>query len=316
MEHRGTTVAAFYTDSHVVPIQSAIGRYAESHDANIPISDTDDVLSLAGPDSHCRDTLLAVHDWCVAMPDDELANLGVPTGSARLKVPVATAPKLFLLAGNYADHITEDGSPYEERDDTFPYVFMKPPSTTLLDPARPFRLPASAPESMDWEVELAVVMGRRIRNATEAEALDAVAGYTVLNDLSDRHFRPNPNRRERDWDKFFDWMHGKWHDASAPCGPCLATPETVPDPQDLRLRLSLNGDTYQDGGTDDQVFPVAAVIAFISGFATLEPGDIISTGTPAGVGHTTRRYLRDGDVIEASISSIGTLTTRVRGPSG
>jgi len=142
---------------------------------------------------------------------------------------------------------------------------------------------------------------------SEAEALDFVAGYTVVNDISDRGFRPNPNRKERSRDKFFDWQHGKWHDGSCPVGPCIATPTTISDPQNLPLKLTVNGEVHQDANTAMQIFPVAAVIEFISSFVTLEPGDIISTGTAAGVGHAKGVYLKAGDQVEASIEGIGAL---------
>jgi len=128
-----------------------------------------------------------------------------------------------------------------------------------------------------------------------------------VNDISDRGFRPNPNRKERDRDKFFDWQHGKWHDASCPVGPCIACPESIPDPQVLPLKLTVNGEVHQDASTALQIFPVAAVIEFVSAFITLEPGDIISTGTAAGVGHAKGVHLNPGDIVEAGIDGIGVL---------
>ncbi|MDP6061397.1 MAG: fumarylacetoacetate hydrolase family protein, partial [Pirellulaceae bacterium] len=125
----------------------------------------------------------------------------------------------------------------------------------------------------------------------------------------------NPGRKERAKDGFFDWLHGKWHDSFCPCGPCVTTPDEIPDPQTLDLKLSVNGKVQQDASTAQQIFPVAAVIEFISSFVTLEPGDIISTGTAQGVGHTTGSYLKPGDQIEASISSIGLLKTPVEAES-
>ena len=150
-----------------------------------------------------------------------------------------------------------------------------------------------------------------IRLLSEADALDHVAGYTVINDISDRKFRPNPERKQRDKDGFFDWLHGKWHDSFCPCGPCVVSADAIADPQQLSLQLRVNGELRQDSSTASQIFPVGAVIEFISSFVTLEPGDIISTGTPDGVGNTTGTYLQPGDQIEASIGSIGTLRTPV-----
>jgi len=167
------------------------------------------------------------------------------------------------------------------------------------------------PNSTDYELELAIVIGRGGKGIAEADALGHVAGFTIINDISDRKFRPNSNRKERTKDGFFDWLHGKWHDSFCPCGPCLIAADSVDDPQQLSLQLRVNGELRQDSSTAAQIFPVAAVIEFISSFVTLEPGDIISTGTPDGVGNTTSTYLQPGDEITASIGSIGTLITTV-----
>ena len=188
---------------------------------------------------------------------------------------------------------------------------MKPASTTLTDPGKPIHIPAVSPAAIDWELELAVVIGRRTKGVTESNALESVAGYTILNDISNRKFRPNPSRKDRPSDSFFDWLHGKWHDSFCPCGPCIVSADAIGDPQALAMQLRLNGEIKQNASTALQIFPVAAVIEFISSFVTLEPGDMISTGTPAGVGNSTGTYLKPGDVMQGSIASIGTLTTPV-----
>jgi 2-keto-4-pentenoate hydratase/2-oxohepta-3-ene-1,7-dioic acid hydratase in catechol pathway len=141
----------------------------------------------------------------------------------------------------------------------------------------------------------------------EESALDYVAGYTVVNDISDRQYRPFPERKPRDRDAFFDWLHGKWHDGFFPMGPCLVSARTVADPQRLHIEMRVNGEMRQSASTGHMVFPVAALIAFITQGITLYPGDIIATGTPAGVGMTTGRFLKPGDVLDATIEGIGTL---------
>ncbi|HEX8202271.1 MAG TPA: fumarylacetoacetate hydrolase family protein, partial [Isosphaeraceae bacterium] len=239
---------------------------------------------------------------------DELA---VPRDEVKLLTPIAAPRKLLLLAGNYAAHVVERGGTAAERTQTFPYVFLKPPTTTLTHPGDPIRLPRVSPDHVDWECELGVVIGAPCRDVSEAEALGFVAGYTVVNDISDRQFRPNPGRAPRERDKFFDWLHGKWHDTFCPVGPCIASADAVPDPQALPLRLTVNGQIRQDATTARMVFPVAAIVAFLSRFVTLEPGDIISTGTPAGVGSASGTYLRPGDVVAATIGGIGTLENPV-----
>ena len=226
-------------------------------------------------------------------------------------VPLPMPSKLMLLAGNYAKHIEEGGRSAGERRDTFPYVFMKPPGTTLTHPGAPVRIPAVSPDAIDWELELGVVIGRRCQGVSEADALSYVAGYTVVNDISDRRFKPNPDRKKREQDGFFDWLHGKWHDTFCPMGPCVVSAADVPDPQTLPMRLTVNGDVKQQASTADMIFPVAAVIEFISSFVTLEPGDVLSTGTPSGVGATTGTFLKAGDQIEASIEGIGLLRNPV-----
>jgi 2-keto-4-pentenoate hydratase/2-oxohepta-3-ene-1,7-dioic acid hydratase in catechol pathway len=149
---------------------------------------------------------------------------------------------------------------------------MKPPTTTLVDPGKPVRIPRVSPSAIDWEMELAVIIGRKCKSVSEREAMNFVAGYTVINDISDRRFRPNPSRKQRDRDSFFDWQHGKWHDGFCPCGPCIATVDSVPEPQKLGMKLTVNGEIKQDSSTAQMVFPVAAVVEFISAFVTLEPG--------------------------------------------
>ncbi len=142
----------------------------------------------------------------------DLLGVWLDPATVQLLVPIPRPNKIFLLAGNYADHIREGGGIAAERAETFPYVFMKPPSTTLTHPGQPIKIPATAPDAVDWELELAVVIGKRAKNVSEADALNHVAGYTVINDISQRRFRPNPGRKKREKDAFFDWLHGKWFD--------------------------------------------------------------------------------------------------------
>jgi len=218
---------------------------------------------------------------------------------------------LLLVAGNYNEHLQEGGGAGTERSETFPYVFSKPPSTTLLDPNKAVVIPKVSPDHIDWELELCIVMGKRARHVSEAEALQYVAGYTVVNDISDRQYRPNPGRKLRGNDKWFDWEHGKWHDTFCPCGPCIGSADAIPDPQNLKMTLKVNGNMKQNATTGQQIFPCAAVVAFISDIVTLEPGDLISTGTPGGVGHASGTYLHPGDRVEAWIDGIGTLVSPV-----
>jgi 2-keto-4-pentenoate hydratase/2-oxohepta-3-ene-1,7-dioic acid hydratase in catechol pathway len=233
-----------------------------------------------------------------------------PATKVKLLTPIAAPGKIILLAGNYPQHVAERGGQAEERARTFPYLFMKP-LTTLCHPGDPIRIPALSPREIDWEIELGVIIGRTCRQVSAADALSYVAGYTVINDISDRAFHPNPQRTDRPKDAFFDWQHGKWHDTFCPMGPCVLPADECPDPQNLRLTLTLNDEIEQDGSTADMVFPVAAIIEFISSFVTLLPGDVISTGTPAGVGKAKGKFLKPGDVVAAKIAGIGELRNPV-----
>lgn len=296
-EQGGQPAVGFFLDDQIIPLSAAAEAAGETLEA------TDDLLAFL-PHGSQYEAAQRVAEW---LAKNESALVGISDKDTSILTPIPKPNKLLLLAGNYAKHIEEGGDIAVERAQTFPYVFMKPPSTTLNRHGGDIPIPAVSPDNIDWECELGVVIGKEAKGVTEAEALDYVAGYTVVNDISDRGFRPNPNRKERDRDKFFDWQHGKWHDGSCPVGPCIACPESIPDPQVLPLKLTVNGEVHQDASTAQQIFPVAGVIAFVSAFITLEPGDIISTGTAAGVGHAKGVHLNPGDIVEAGIDGIGVL---------
>jgi 2,4-didehydro-3-deoxy-L-rhamnonate hydrolase len=298
------TEVGFYEDDHVVPLSVA------AHLAGVDLPTTDELISLL-PHGEQREAVVAVEQAWGKLPASQRQEAGVAIDDVRLLVPVPKPDKLLLLAGNYSKHIEEGGGRAEERAKTFPYVFMKPPATTLTHPGDPVRIPAVSPDQIDWEIELGVVIGQQCKGISEEEALSVVAGYTVVNDISDRAFHPNPGRNERKNDGFFDWLHGKWHDTFCPVGPCVIPATEVDDPQGLHLTLRLNGNVEQDAPASEMVFPVAAVIAFISSFVTLLPGDIISTGTPDGVGKAKGKFLKAGDTLEAEISRIGVLRNPV-----
>ncbi|HND51130.1 MAG TPA: fumarylacetoacetate hydrolase family protein [Pirellulaceae bacterium] len=301
----------FYDEKRIVPLAGAIKAYVDATHQRLTLPATDNLLDLLPPDGSSAAAARQVADWVAGAGAGLVGGIAVPTEKAELLVPIPRPNKLLLLAGNYADHIKEGGGVAAERAETFPYVFMKPPSTTLTDPGKPIHIPSVSPAAIDWELELGVVIGRKCKGVKEADALKYVAGYVVVNDISDRKFRPNPGRKKREKDSFFDWLHGKWHDSFCPCGPCITSADSIPDPQKLPMKLTLNGQVRQDGSTGQMIFPVAALIEFISAFVTLEPGDIISTGTPAGVGNTTGTYVKAGDVLEATIDGIGTLRSPV-----
>ncbi|HIF32014.1 MAG TPA: FAA hydrolase family protein [Planctomycetaceae bacterium] len=302
----GQTRLGFYDEQGLVEFDVAARAWAQATESDWN-GTIDSLLDLL-PNGRCYETAKAVEQWLSFGIDSPPRT---DLNEVQLLVPIPRPNKLFLLAGNYAAHIEEGGETASERAATFPYVFMKPPSTTLVAANAPFQIPSVSPQNIDWELELAVVIGRTAKGIAEADALSYVAGYTVINDISDRQFCPNPDRKPRERDRFFDWLHGKWHDGFCPCGPCIADTVAIPDPQSLQMKLTVNDNIKQDASTGQQIFPVAAVIEFISSFVTLEPGDIISTGTPAGVGKARGEFLGPGDQMVASIEGIGSLVTTV-----
>jgi 2-keto-4-pentenoate hydratase/2-oxohepta-3-ene-1,7-dioic acid hydratase in catechol pathway len=304
-------LTGFYADDHVIPIDQAAEAYSRDTGVELVLPSTEDLLDLLPPEGSAYEPACQLNSWIDGLDLLAREELTIPASDVRLLVPIANPPKMLFLAGNYAKHIAERGGAAVERQETFPYVFMKAPSTTLTHPGDPIVIPHLSPDQIDWECELGIVIGRRCRHVDEDEAMGCIAGYTIVNDISDRAFKPNPNRKPRDRDKFFDWMHGKWHDSFCPMGPCVLSADVVPDPQDLPIKLSVNGQVMQDATTADMVFPVSAIVSFLSGFMTLLPGDVIATGTPSGVGSASGTFLRAGDVVRATIGPIGILQNPV-----
>jgi 2-keto-4-pentenoate hydratase/2-oxohepta-3-ene-1,7-dioic acid hydratase in catechol pathway len=228
----------------------------------------------------------------------DAASLPAVEGAPRLGAPLAGVGKIVCIGLNYRDHAAEAGleAPKE------PIVFFKP-TTTLNGPGDPVPMLRDS-HHMDWEVELAVVIGRRCLYVAEADALAHVAGYAVANDVSERKFQAKGSGQ---------WVLGKSGDGFCPLGPWLVTSDEVGDPQRLRLWLKLNGETMQDGTTADMIFGVAHLVSFVSRFMSLEPGDIISTGTPAGVGLGRKPpvYLKAGDRMTLGIDGLGEQASEV-----
>ena len=225
--------------------------------------------------------------------------------------PVPDPLKLLAVAANYRKHIREAGFRVPDAGPMTPQFFLKPPSTCLVGHGGEVRI-TSHNVFVDWEVELGVVMGIPGRCIPAGRALDHVYGYTVCNDLSERKQNSQISGRvRRDNDAFFDWLSGKWYDGFCPCGPVLVTKDEIPDPQRLRLRHRVNGKLHQNSNTKHMIHGVAELIAYISSIVTLETGDLLSTGTPEGVGFPKNVRLRPGDVIEGEIAGIGVLRNRI-----
>ena len=245
----------------------------------------------------------------------EFASKDLPACAVRkledvsLRAPLPWPGKILCLAGNYAEHIREGGKEVAGKEKMAPRVFMKP-NTAVTDPEKPIFLPKKG-NKIDWEAELAVVIGKKGKYITQAQAYDYVAGYTIMNDVSERELIIEADREMSEWNRFFDWLNGKWMDSFGPMGPCLVTKEEIPDPHDLRIALKVNGETKQDSNTGNMIFNIPELVEFASRLMTLEPGDIISTGTPSGVGSSTGTFLKAGDVVEIKIDKIGVLRNTV-----
>jgi 2-keto-4-pentenoate hydratase/2-oxohepta-3-ene-1,7-dioic acid hydratase in catechol pathway len=222
----------------------------------------------------------------------------VPLEEARIHAPIERPGKIIAIGLNYVDHAEETGSPIPEK----PLVFAKYPNT-VIGHGDAIRIPPIT-EQVDYEAELAVVIGRRARNVSEGEALEYVFGYANANDVSSRDLQFSEGGQ---------WTRSKSIDTFCPIGPYIATPDEVPDPQNLSIRCILNGEVMQDGTTSKMIFSVVELIAFLSSGMTLAPGDIIITGTPPGVGMAQEPpvWLKAGDEVSIEIEGLGTLTNPV-----
>ena len=220
------------------------------------------------------------------------ANLPLVRGKPRIGCPVTGVGKFVAIGLNYADHAAEAGMPIPKE----PIVFMKVPSC-IQGPNDPVMLPKNSVKT-DWEVELGIVIGTRARYVSQKDALTFVAGYCTINDVSEREFQIE---RGGTWDK------GKCCDTFGPIGPWLVTRDDVPNPQKLDMWLEVNGKRMQTGSTKTMIFSAAKIVSYVSQFMTLEPGDVICTGTPPGVGMGMKppTYLKKGDVVTLGIEGLG-----------
>jgi acylpyruvate hydrolase len=220
-----------------------------------------------------------------------------PLHEAKLAPPVPDPQKIICIGMNYRDHCEEQKKPLPEK----PVLFAKFP-TALIGHGQPIVKPPVS-DCVDYEAELAVIIGKKGKNIPEEKALSHVAGYTILNDVTARDVQFSNGQ----------WVRGKSFDTFAPAGPYLVTIDEVPDPQNLHIRLTVNGELRQSSTTANMVFPVSFLVAYVSKGCTLLPGDIISTGTPGGVGvfRQPPAFLKAGDVVSIEIEKLGTLENRV-----
>jgi 2,4-didehydro-3-deoxy-L-rhamnonate hydrolase len=252
-------------------------------------------------DGHVRDLSAHVKDIAGdALSDDSLKRIAgidpaslprLPDG-VRLGAPVATPSKLVAIGLNYSDHAAEVGSPIPSE----PIIFLKA-VTSICGPHDPVEKPRGSTK-LDWEVELGLVIGKRAKYIDEAAAFSHIAGYCLANDVSERNFQ---TERQGQWTK------GKSHDTFGPVGPWLVTKDEIPDVQKLGMWLDVNGQRRQTGNTSTMIFSMAKCISYVSQFMTLLPGDIVTTGTPPGVGLGMRppTFLNVGDVVTLGIEGLG-----------
>ena len=236
------------------------------------------------------------------------ATIGKDGGvEAELLAPILYPGKVLCAGANYYDHMAEMGLPAVKKETQRLFFFMKPPRNAVVGPGATVLMPRGT-KKFDWEIELAAVIGRSARYVSAETALSHVAGYTIAIDLSARDFNQAP-------DQFYklDWVAGKGNDTCCPLGPWIVPASSFPDPQRTKLKLSVNGEVKQDSDAGQMIYSVAEQIARVSEIMTLDPGDVVLTGTPAGVGVPKGTFLKVGDRIDATIEGIGTLSVTVAG---
>jgi 2,4-didehydro-3-deoxy-L-rhamnonate hydrolase len=266
--------------------------------------------AILGSDGITRDLSAQVPDWSGehldpaklgALTSLDLTTLPALKDGLRIGAPVAGIGKIIGVGLNYADHAAEGGLTIPKE----PLWFLKATSS-ISGPFDTIRMPRDA-EKVDWEVELAVVIGRRATYVSEDQAMDYIAGYTIINDVSERSFQ---------WERGTQWTKGKSCDSFGPIGPWLVTADEIVDPHNLAVWLELNGIRQQASRTDQLIFNVPQLVASISRYMSLHPGDIIATGTPAGVGfgQKPQRFLKAGDILELGIDKLGRQRQTVAAP--
>ena len=257
--------------------------------------------ALLGDDGRLRalDSLVPDISGAILLPEGlakiaacKIADLPLVEGAPRIGACVGAVGKLIGIGFNYRDHAPEMKIELPKE----PVVFMK--ATSAICGAHDDVLLPPDSEKLDWEVELGVVIGMSARDIARGQALDHVAGYCVVNDISERHYQ---------FERGGQFVKGKSCDTFAPLGPWLVTRDEIPDPQNLALHLEVDGETRQDGNTRDMIFGVAELVSYVSHFMSLQPGDVITTGTPAGVGYAMKppRFLREGNMMTLGVAGLG-----------
>ncbi|MBL8339612.1 MAG: fumarylacetoacetate hydrolase family protein [Rhodoferax sp.] len=292
VEHRGEPVACIEDGGRYYPL-TTLARAANR--PGLPTT----VAGLFADWPRNQDNLHALSAHCTPAH-------ALPADSVQVLAPLLYPGKILCAGANYFDHLAEMGMPGAKKEDQRLFFFMKPPRNAVVGPGATVHMPIGT-QAFDWEVELALVIGKTARNVPVETALQHVAFYTVAIDFSAR----DHNRAPETFYKL-DWVAGKGHDTCCPLGPRLVPASAIADPQNLGLRLWVNGERKQDGRSSDMIFSVAEQIATASRIMTLDPGDVLLSGTPAGVGAPKKTFLKVGDQVEAEIEGIGRLDVTIQ----
>jgi 2-keto-4-pentenoate hydratase/2-oxohepta-3-ene-1,7-dioic acid hydratase in catechol pathway len=231
---------------------------------------------------------------------------GIEVAGAELLAPLLYPGKILCAGANYYDHMAEMGFPGVKKETQRLFFFFKPPRNAVVGPGATVTMPRGT-QKYDWEIELAAVIGKTARYVSADKALDHIAGYTIGIDMSARDFNQAPEQFYK-----LDWVAGKATDTGCPLGPWIVPAQALPDPQNVKLRLAVNGETKQDSNTSQMIFSIAEQIARASEIMTLDPGDVILTGTPAGVGVPKGTFLKPGDRIDAEVDGVGRLSVTIK----
>lgn len=294
-DHSGHTRLGVVLPDHIVDLVTAAEKYAAATQDSVPSGAFADMAAFLGAANGLVETAQKVVDWA---QDNGPEAYTTDLDSADIGLPLAKPGKIICAGLNYADHCREQGVDLPER----PVLFSKF-TTALLPHKGEITWSPEITQKVDFEAELAVIIGREARYVKEAAAMEHVAAYTIINDVSARDVQ------------FADgqWIRGKSFDTFCPIGPYAVTADAIADPHDLAIQCRVNGQTMQDSNTGEMIFKIPYLIEYISHFCTLQPGDIISTGTPHGVGvfRDPQVFLKPGDVVEVEIEGIGVLRNTV-----
>jgi 2-keto-4-pentenoate hydratase/2-oxohepta-3-ene-1,7-dioic acid hydratase in catechol pathway len=269
---------------------------------SLPEFPSDSVFSILGAWDVAKDGLSYAADQ---IRSTAACTNGRPLSEVNLATPVLYPGVLYCAGANYSDHLLEMTGKLVSKEDIKPYFFLKTPRASIVGPGATVVLPDYS-NQVDWEAEIAMVISKEARQVSEENAMEYVAGFTILNDLSARD-----HMKRTDVPFLFDWIGQKCFEGSAPVGPWITPREFVKDPYNIPIQLWVNGDLQQDSNSSEMIYGYQEQIAYLSRHVTLYPGDIIATGTPAGVGHARGKYLKPGDRIRIAMGELGELETEI-----